>query len=151
MSERSLRRSCSSWFCLSSYCWTTLLSSLLRSDGVNPLFSASFFWWFAEELLSLVSETVPCGVAVSFRLPPSEVLPVSVVLSRALFFFSNAVSALNHLGIEPFKMQRRFKLIVQSYLGFSSPARYFSYWSMRRFFLLVEMGREGFIVAIVGE
>lgn len=43
------------------------------------------------------------------------------------------------------------KLIVQSYLDFSSPARYFSYWSMRRFFLLAEIGREGFIVAIVGE
>ena len=51
------------------------------------------FSWSDESFsVSLPSETVFCGVAVSFRLPPSAVPTVSVVLSETLFFFSKAVS-----------------------------------------------------------
>ena len=63
----------------------------------------------------LASVTVSCGVAVSFRMPLSEVSPVSVVLSRTLFFCSMRSTSCNHfwfLFIEKTNHRKKFRFVL---------------------------------------
>ena len=67
----------------------------------------------------LASVTVSCGVAVSFRMPLSEVSPVSVVLSRTLFFCSMRSTSCNHFKFVLFNEKANHYKISASFCLFS--------------------------------